>query len=469
MEALLFSIYSLAITSMSDAHCKDVFGDERSFLIAKYQFGAQQALLNAEFLRPSTLAVLQALFLYLVSIYSPDRIVKLILLQLSLRRDVDPRSLSCLTSISLRIGQQMGLHRDDSGHKLPPFEVEMRRRLWWQLVLFDSRVAEFSGVGTSVLTHQWNTRLPLNVNDGDLYPDMKEPPMEHTRVTEMVFCLTRCEIGEFLRRIRSGTAFSGCWHELSSSQIPLSTKDKVIEELEESLERKYLKYCDPSIPLHFISTAMTRSAICKMKYISHHPRLLPDRGAQMPQVEKDKIFSWALKMIEYSNVLHSNKGTQKLLWHIGMNKPIEAYIHVLNELRYRTSDDFANQAWRQIIECFEIWLLASGPGEKQRHSALHLALVALTVKAWDARESALRQSQPFVSPPAFIAEMRHLLNLQKSVRPDMSFGSAVSNTMEGYFGMNQFPDLHQNHQSGSVEIENANTDITMLMGSLPRG
>lgn len=78
MEALLFSIYSLAITSISDAHCKDVFGDERSSLLAKYQYGAQQALLNAEFLRPSTLAVLQALLLYLVSNSALERHVKLI-------------------------------------------------------------------------------------------------------------------------------------------------------------------------------------------------------------------------------------------------------------------------------------------------------------------------------------------------------------------------------------------------------
>jgi hypothetical protein len=232
------------------------------------------------------------------------------------------------------------------------------------------------------------------------------------------------------------------------------------------LEGKYLKYCDPSIPLHFISAAMTRLAICKMKYISHHPRLLPDRGVHMLQPEKDKIFSWALKMIEYSNVLHSNKGTQKFLWHIVMNKSIEAYIHVLNELRYRTSDDLADHAWRQIMEGFEIWTSLSDPRDKQRHSTLHMALATLTVKAWDARENALRQSQPFVLPPAFIAEMRLLLDLQKSAKSDMRFESTFSTALEGGFGMTQFPDLHQNHQQGSVEI-NANADLTMLMGSLP--
>ena len=67
MEALLFSIYSLSIAPVDDAHCKDLFGEEKSSLLARYQFGAQQALLNADFLRPSTLVVLQALLLYLVS------------------------------------------------------------------------------------------------------------------------------------------------------------------------------------------------------------------------------------------------------------------------------------------------------------------------------------------------------------------------------------------------------------------
>jgi Fungal specific transcription factor domain len=68
MEALLFSIYLLAVTSIDDARCKDAFGEKRSLLLARYQFGAQQALLNAEFLRPMSLVVLQALVIYLVGL-----------------------------------------------------------------------------------------------------------------------------------------------------------------------------------------------------------------------------------------------------------------------------------------------------------------------------------------------------------------------------------------------------------------
>lgn len=471
MEALLFSIYLLAVTSIDDARCKDVFGEERSSLLARYQFGAQQALLNAEFLRPSSLVVLQALLIYLVSLTCLNMDITLIQLQLSLRQGVDPRSVSCLSSITLRLGQQMGLHRDGNGQKLPPFEVEMRRRLWWLIVLFDSRVAEFSGVGTSVLTHQWITRLPSNVNDSDLYPNMREPPVDHIGATEMMFFLTRCEIAQFLRRVRATCTFDGCWHELSSSQIPLIAKDKAIDELEELLDRKYLKYCDASIPLHFISATMARSAICKLRHIARHPRLLPDRGAHLPQDEKDNFFSLSLKMIEYSNLLHSHQGTQKFTWHITANKPMDGYIHVLSELRYRTTGDLAERAWQQIMECFDHWVFLKNLDNMERHSVLFIALANLAVKAWEARGNALRQSQPFVSSPETILQMQAYLELWRSKKSgpesatDESFLTGSSDIGSG---MSRDTNL-QHHDYANPMVASDNVELSLLMSSLPMG
>jgi hypothetical protein len=61
--------------SIDDARCKDVFNEDRCLLLASYQFGAQQALLNAEFLRPSSLVILQALLIYLVSLHCFSRAI----------------------------------------------------------------------------------------------------------------------------------------------------------------------------------------------------------------------------------------------------------------------------------------------------------------------------------------------------------------------------------------------------------
>jgi hypothetical protein len=66
MEALMFSIYSCAIMSLSNEDCESITGECKSILLPTYQAAVQQSLIAAEFLRTSNLVVLQALVLYLV-------------------------------------------------------------------------------------------------------------------------------------------------------------------------------------------------------------------------------------------------------------------------------------------------------------------------------------------------------------------------------------------------------------------
>lgn len=67
LEALLFSIYYIAVMSMTDEQVRDTFKEEKPRLMSKYHRGTQQALVNAGFMRTSDLVVLQAFLLYLVS------------------------------------------------------------------------------------------------------------------------------------------------------------------------------------------------------------------------------------------------------------------------------------------------------------------------------------------------------------------------------------------------------------------
>ena len=67
IEALMFAIYLLAVTSLRDEECTHMFGDSRRSLLAKYSYGTQQALINAKFLKSLDITVLQAFTLYLVS------------------------------------------------------------------------------------------------------------------------------------------------------------------------------------------------------------------------------------------------------------------------------------------------------------------------------------------------------------------------------------------------------------------
>lgn len=62
----MFAIYLASIASLTDAECHDIMGEPKNILLARFVHGAQQALVNAKFLRSSDIVVLQALTLFLV-------------------------------------------------------------------------------------------------------------------------------------------------------------------------------------------------------------------------------------------------------------------------------------------------------------------------------------------------------------------------------------------------------------------
>ena len=66
LEALMFSIYFSAITSLTDEEVQATFGEDKAVLLTKYHNATQQSLVNAGFMRSTELMVLQALLLYLV-------------------------------------------------------------------------------------------------------------------------------------------------------------------------------------------------------------------------------------------------------------------------------------------------------------------------------------------------------------------------------------------------------------------
>ena len=68
LEALMFSIYCMAILSLEADDCQAIFGSSKEDLTTRFQFGCQQALINCGFLRSADRNCLTALFLYLVSL-----------------------------------------------------------------------------------------------------------------------------------------------------------------------------------------------------------------------------------------------------------------------------------------------------------------------------------------------------------------------------------------------------------------
>lgn len=66
MHALMFGIFSMALTSLDDHECRQMYDQEKSVMLGKFHTGSQYALREAEVLRSNDIMALQALVLHLV-------------------------------------------------------------------------------------------------------------------------------------------------------------------------------------------------------------------------------------------------------------------------------------------------------------------------------------------------------------------------------------------------------------------
>ncbi len=323
-----------------------------------------------------------------------------------MRETYDSRTLWTLTGVAMRIGENLGLHRDGAKLRLLPLEVELRRRLWWQIIILDGRSGELSGTNTSISDNQWDTKLPLNINDRDLSPDMTVFPPERPGATEMIFCLLRYEVGEYFRNMKSSNTVDRPWEKLASQEKSIADKEKAVDDLERLLQDKFLKYCDPLDPLHVLCSSIARTVICKSRLVAYHPRYRLQHGATVTEQERDMLFLTSLKIIEYCNYVQSTKSMQRFLWHVRDAFQWDAFIYLLSELRFRSAGTVVDKAWRHIEEVFEHHPEIIDNEKK----ALHVAIASLTLKAWAPKEAKLTRAHQNFTPqceaPGFIAKIR---------------------------------------------------------------
>ncbi|KAH6981668.1 fungal-specific transcription factor domain-containing protein [Ilyonectria sp. MPI-CAGE-AT-0026] len=155
MQALIFSIFSLATLSLSEDESWTILGSSQEHAFQRFSAGLRAALQRARYLELPNLTLLQALTLYLIS----------------LQGRYGSRKPWILNTVCVRMAQKMGLHRDGELLGLSPFETEMRRRVWWQTVRLDLKSKRAWGLSPSTLPVTTDCKIPTDIDDEDLVPD----------------------------------------------------------------------------------------------------------------------------------------------------------------------------------------------------------------------------------------------------------------------------------------------------------
>ncbi|KAF4808896.1 Aurofusarin cluster transcription factor aurR2 [Colletotrichum siamense] len=387
-QALLFSIYLVATLTMTEAEARQMLDSSKEDALKKFTAGVKAALTKVNFLKNHDMMTLQSLILYLVS----------------LQGRYNRHAAWVLSGVLIRIAQKMGLHRDGDSLNLTPYETEMRRRLWWQIIMLDTKYAMVSGFCDTLLPWNWDTKTPQNVNDADLFPGSTEPVQPREGPTEMAFCLLLYEVGRFIVENRipdfEAVVLGAMENESPESQATnLATLAKyrtLVDNLDSKLIALEKKYCDPLAGnIHIVATKIRSMIIDKMRTMMIPMRELPEWGTEIFNVQ-DNMFRISLMHHEHNVELYEFMENTGFVWFFKLHFQIDVFIVMAGQLYKRPTGRLADRAWKVIDRVYqfheELW-------DMSRKENVQLGIYML--KAWRARERSLVQlGMPYETPLA---------------------------------------------------------------------
>ncbi|KAH6879469.1 fungal-specific transcription factor domain-containing protein [Thelonectria olida] len=184
-EGLVFAIYYAAIISLDAEEVQTNFGTTKNNLLTQYRFAFEQALSKSNFIQTSNITILQAFPIFLVV----------------LRRHDESRYCWSIAGLLIHLARGLGFHRDGIHLRMGPFETEMRRRIWWQLLILDLRSSEELRTDLMISDSSHDTLMPSNINDAYISPDITEFPRPREGKSDCAVVVIRYETCSLNRRV----------------------------------------------------------------------------------------------------------------------------------------------------------------------------------------------------------------------------------------------------------------------------
>lgn len=370
-ECLLFAIYNFAVVALDDDQCQREYERPREFLLDRFSYGLKQALVNAQWLATTEIMVFQALLLYLIAMRGH-------------MHTYDPQTFWILTGIAVRIAQRMGLHRDGESLGLPPFEVHMRRCLFWQLLPLEGFASQHSGTGISLSPSSWDTKKPLNINDSDIFPSMEKMPEESKGPTEMMYIMARNELTDLYVRKAFIRDDLGIVSQTSLNERIL----KMIDMVEDHLEQKVLRYCDVIVPLHFQTLLLVRAAVNATR-LRHQNQGIRDNT--IDDAGRARLCQIAEKILDSNAAMHANPKVKNFLWQA---TPFFFWDSAICILRSLTKKGFFTGTWLDATWDRLALFYANHPEVLFVKSPLQISAVKATLEAWAANPPSNHDPEP---------------------------------------------------------------------------
>lgn len=260
------------------------------------------------------------------------------------RRHDSPRFVWMMVGLLVRMAQSIGLQRDGTHFThLTPFEVEMRRRAWYNVLALDQRSSDDMGTTFSISRGSYDTRLPTNLRDSDLNPDTKELPRGREEVCEVTASISSWAINEVIRDV------------MAASDI--QEQDRLLNEIWKVFEHRYLRYMtDTTSWFYWYIHHCNRLVIAKNTLFVYLPALLNDLNTEIKEQSRDKMLVCAIEVAEYNHYLNAEERVRGLRWLTQSFTQWHAIVYLLLEIVRRPWSPIVERAW---VALHSSWLIPS--------------------------------------------------------------------------------------------------------------
>ena len=250
-----------------------------------------------------------------------------------------------MTGLLIRMGLALGLHRDGANFpNLNPYEIEMRRRAWAVLCVIDVRASEDQGTDYTIALGSYDTKLPLNFNDPDLDPGLKEMPTEREGLTDMSISRVSFGISTLTKEMIAR----------GNQKLDLEEQEQLVNELYERAEQGYLQYLNKSKISYWVVATSTRLVMAKMTLLVYLPILFSSPNETLSDRIRNKLLIAAIEVAEYNHALNAEQACRGWRWIFQTYTHWHAIIYMLIEMSRRPWSPIVERAW---IALHSAWLI----------------------------------------------------------------------------------------------------------------
>jgi hypothetical protein len=229
----------------------------------------------------------------------------------------------------------------------------MRLRLWWHICVLDSRAPEDQGFQPTVdLTNQ-DLRLPLNLNDDQIYPNMPQLPAGSSGWTEMSFFLIQTDSCRVVHPVLDSQH-----RQFADALLHTKEKESKIQDPGQYLSVRYgvSPESEPAHDLIRVASQHVTTAWKKMNFVLQLreevcARKKNDRHKEPTSHAVKSSFELACDTLESSHLL-KNGLPGKFRWFFNMYTQWYALAYVLRRLYKSPVGSEAERAWTLVESLF---------------------------------------------------------------------------------------------------------------------